>query len=255
MSDHSSGHPIAVQLYTLRMLPGGLDATLAHVAAAGYTAVETVGDHGLGAEELGELMARHGLQVISSHVALDALRERLGEVIAFNRALGNTTLAAPYISALHAATNAEPYREYGRLLGDLARRCRDEGVQLLYHNHSWELQEFDGQLAIDVLFDSAGPELGFEPDLAWIANGGQDPAALLARYAGRCPRVHFKDLAPKGERPEEHGLADVGSGILDWRRLLPAAREAGAEWYIVEHDHPGDPVASITRSIQYLQGL
>lgn len=259
MSYPGTALPIAVQLYTLRTLPGGLDEVLGQVAAAGYSAVETVGDHGLTADALGALLAKHGLRVVSSHLQLDALRERLGEVIALNRALGNTTLVSPYIPELRAATSADTYREYGRILGDLARQCRDEGMALLYHNHNWELQEFDGRLAIDLLFEAAGPELGFEPDLAWIAAGGHDPAELLRRYAGRCPRVHAKDLAPAGERPEDAlfdgiVMADVGAGTLDWPTLIPAALAAGAEWFIVEHDNPRDPLASIRRSLQYLRG-
>jgi sugar phosphate isomerase/epimerase len=208
---------------------------------------------------MGELLAKHGLRAISSHLQLDALRERADTIIAFNRAIGNTTLVVPYIPELRAATDAGPYREYGRILGELARQCRAAGLGLLYHNHSWELQAFDGQLAIDLLFEAAGPELGFEPDLAWSAAGGYDPAELLRRYAGRCPRVHIKDLAPQGERPEDAlfdgiVMADVGAGTLGWPTLLPAAKAAGAEWFIVEHDNPRDPIASISRSLQYLRG-
>jgi sugar phosphate isomerase/epimerase len=260
MAEHISGLPVAVQLYTLRTLTGGLDDTLAKVAAAGYTAVETVGDHGLSADDLGELLAKHGLQVISTHLQLDAFRERTSEMIAFNKALGNDMLVVPYIPALRDETRAEVYQEYGRILGDLARQCQAEGAQLLYHNHNWEMVTINGRLAIDLLFESAGPDLGFEPDLAWIAAADMDPAMLLRRYTGRCLRVHVKDLAPKGERPEDalfNGIvmADVGAGTLDWPTLLAAAKDAGAKWYIVEHDNPRDPVASISRSIAYLRGI
>ena len=79
--------------------------------------------------------------------------------------------------------------------------------------------------------------------------GGQDAPALLARFAGRCPRIHAKDL---GDDPEEHGLADVGAGRLAWDELLPAVVAAGAEWLVVEHDHPRDPIASMRRSREFL---
>jgi sugar phosphate isomerase/epimerase len=48
-------------------------------------------------------------------------------------------------------------------------------------------------------------------------------------------------------------MADVGSGSLDWSVLLPAARDAGAGWYIVEHDNPRDPLASVSNSLAYLR--
>lgn len=251
--------PVAVQLYSLRTLPGSFDETLAQVAAAGYTAVETVGNHGCTTDEMLNLLNKHGLKVISTHLQLEALRDNMAEIIVFNRAIGNDTLVVPYIPSLVQEKRASAYQEIGALLGELGRRCRAEGMQLLYHNHFWEMVEIDGQLAIDWLFDSAGPEnLGFEPDLAWITFAGVDPVTLLQRYAGRCPRIHAKDLAPKEHDPADEiiggaAMADVGYGILDWPTLLAATRDAGAAWYIVEHDNPRDPIASISRSLAYLR--
>lgn len=259
MTDKDATLPIAVQLYSLRTLPGSFDDTLAQVAAAGFAGVETVGDHGRTADEMRALLDKHGLRVISTHLQLQALQDHTREIIAFNQALGNDTLVVPYIAALRGETRASVYQETGRLLGELARRCQAEGMRLLYHNHNWEMVETDGRLAIDWLFESAGPQnLGFEPDLAWISAAGVDPVNLLQRYAGRCLRVHVKDLAPQGERPEDAILdgvvmADVGSGTIDWPRVLAAARDAGAEWYIVEHDNPRDPIASVSRSSAYLR--
>src|SRR5262245_9797272 len=235
--------PIAVQLYSLRSLPITFDELLAQVAAAGFTAVETVGNHGCTANEMVSLLNKHGLKVISTHLQLEALLDTMAEVIAFNRPIGNDNLVVPYIPSLVDEKRASTYQEMGQLLGELGRRCRAEGMQLLYHNHFWEMNEIEGRLAIDWLFDGVDPEnLAFEPDLAWITFAGVDAITLLQRYAGRCPRVHVKDLAPKGQNLEDAVIgdavmADVGYGILDWPNILAAAREAGAGWYIVEHDN------------------
>ncbi|HMQ56390.1 MAG TPA: sugar phosphate isomerase/epimerase [Anaerolineae bacterium] len=258
MKTQETALPVAVQLYSLRTLPGSFDETLAQVAAAGFSTVETVGDHGCTATEMATLLAKHRLRVIASHLQLEALRDNLADVIAFNQAIGNDTLVAPYIPALVGEKRARVFQATGQLLGELGRRCQAAGMQLLYHNHHWEMVELNGKLALDWLFDSAGDSLGFEPDLAWITFGGVDPVVLLQRYRGRCPRVHLKDLAPQGERPEDQVMdgavmADVGYGTLAWPRLLPATRDAGATWYIVEHDNPRDPVASVSRSLAYLR--
>lgn len=250
--------PIAVQLYSLRMLSGSFDDTLAKVVGVGYTAVETVGNHGCTATEMRALLNKHGLQVIASHLSLDELRNNLPEVIAFNQAIGNDTLVAPYIPYLVGEKRAGVFQETGQLLDKLAQRCQTEGMRLLYHNHHWEMVEIDGKLALDWLFDSAGESLGFEPDLAWITFAGVDPILLLRRYTGRCLRVHVKDLGntdPNSPDQVMDGavIADVGSGSLDWPALLPAARDAGATWYIVEHDNPRDPVINVSNSLAYLQ--
>ena len=125
-------------------------------------------------------------------------------------------------------------------------------MKLMYHNHAFEMESVDGKLAIDWLMESA-PKLGFEIDLAWVQRGGQNGVQLLKKYAGRCPRIHCKDLAPEGENQDQMGFADVGHGVLDWNALLPAAKAAGAEWYIVEHDLPKEPLVSIERSFKFLQ--
>jgi sugar phosphate isomerase/epimerase len=123
-------------------------------------------------------------------------------------------------------------------------------MRLLYHNHDFEMVLIDGKPAIDWLLAGADPQnVGFEADLAWIVAGGQDAAALLQQYSGRVPRVHAKDL---GDNPAERGLADVGSGRLDWETILPAVLAAQAEWIVVEHDQPLDPIASIRRSQAFL---
>ena len=37
---------------------------------------------------------------------------------------------------------------------------------------------------------------------------------------------------------DTNGWCDVGSGVLDWPALWTAARAAGANWMVVEHDNP-----------------
>ena len=142
----------------------------------------------------------------------------------------------------------------GQTLNELGVRCRAEGMRRGYHNHAFEMEAFDGVRAIDLVLENAEPEnLFWEPDLAWITDGDAAPQELLEKYSGRCPYVHAKDLAPAGENEDQMGLADVGYGRLDWDALIPACRAAGATCYIVEHDLPKEPVASVRRSREFLE--
>jgi sugar phosphate isomerase/epimerase len=245
--------PIAVQLYTLRDLPGGLPDQLRVASAAGYSAVETVGTHGLAAPELRRQLEAHGLRAVSSHVALSVLRDDLDAAVAFAHAIGNDTLVVPWLPQAERSSDRAGWQRLGEELGEIGARCADEGVRLLYHNHDFEMVELDGSPAIAWLLEAAQEDhLGFEPDIAWIVRGGGEPAALLERFAGRCPRVHVKDLAPAGTAVDEGGWAAVGSGTLDWDRWLRAANAAGAEWYVVEHDAPHDAAATIRESYAFL---
>ncbi len=243
---------LGVQMYSLRHLDQPLDDILARVAAMGYDGVETVGDQGQSADALRALLEKHGLCVASAHVMMQALLTKFEETIAFHRAIGNQTLVIPILMESERGSDAASWRRAGQHLNELGQRVADEGMSLHYHNHQMEMERFGDELVIDLLLQG-NDHVGFEPDLAWIVAGGGDPLALLERYSGRCPRVHVKDLAMSGQNVDQMGLADVGSGTLDWDALLPAAIDAGAEWLIVEHDKPSEPLTSVQNSVDFLR--
>lgn len=244
--------PIAVQMYTLRNA-GSLDQQLKIVHDAGVRAVETVGTQNVSAPELKRLLDRYSIRAVSSHVQLAELRDNLDGVVAFNRSIGNTTLVVPYLDQKDRPRDAAGWTALGQELGRIARQVRVKGMQLAYHNHDFELADFDGQTGLELLFATAGPDLKTELDLAWVARAGLDPAVMLGKFRGHVFAVHAKDNAPKGQAEDEGGFAAVGQGVLDWNAILPAAATAGVQWYIVEHDQPRDPAKVIQAGADYLR--
>ncbi|MBT2766269.1 sugar phosphate isomerase/epimerase [Stenotrophomonas sp. ISL-67] len=247
-----SQQPIAVQMYTLRDA-GSLDQQLKIVHDAGVSAVETVGTQNVSAAELKQRLDQYSIKAISSHVQLADLRGDLDGVVAFNRAIGNTTLVVPYLDKKDRPTDAAGWTALGQELGRMSTQLRAKGMRLAYHNHDFELVDFDGKTGLELLFAAAGPDLQTELDLAWVARAGYDPAVMLGKFQGRVFAVHAKDNAPKGQAENEGGFAAVGQGTLDWRAILPAAAGAGVQWYIVEHDQPRDPAKVIQTGADYLR--
>lgn len=246
------GQPIAVQMYSLRNVPT-LDAQLKIVHDAGVHAVETVGTQGVSADELKQLLQRYQISPVSTHAALADLRKDLDGVVAFNRAIGNTTLVVPYLPEDQRPRDAAGWTALGQELGQISKRVRAQGMTLAYHNHDFELVDFDGKTGLDLLFEAAGPELKAELDMAWVARAGYDPVAMLGKYSGRVFAIHAKDNAPTGQAADEGGFAALGQGVLDWDAILPAASAAGVQWYIIEHDQPRDPAAVIKTGADYLR--
>ncbi|KQR13591.1 MULTISPECIES: sugar phosphate isomerase/epimerase family protein [Xanthomonas] len=244
--------PIAVQMYTLRNA-GSLDQQLKIVHDAGVGAVETVGMHNVSAAQLKQLLDKYSIKAISSHVQLAELRKNLDAVVAFNRSIGNTTLVVPYLEEKDRPTDAAGWTALGKELGQIAKRLRAKGMHLAYHNHDFELVDFNGKTGLELLFAAAGPDLETELDLAWVARAGYDPAVMLGKFKGRMFAVHAKDNAPKGQAEDEGGFASVGQGVLDWNAILPAAAGAGVRWYIIEHDRPRDPATVIQTGADYLR--
>jgi hypothetical protein len=50
-------------------------------------------------------------------------------------------------------------------------------------------------------------------------------------------------------------IADVGAGLIDWKRILGAAYDAKVQHYFVEHDQPPSPFDSLQTSATYLNAL
>lgn len=244
--------PIAVQMYTLRDY-GSLEEQLQAVEDAGVTAIETVGTHDVTAEEMTTLLEEYGIEVISSHVQLDALREGVEDSVEFNKAIGNDTITVPYLAEEQRPTDAEGWRELGEELAGIAEDLAEEDMRLAYHNHDFEMVEYDGQTALEIMFEAAGPEVLAQIDLAWVDRGGHDPAEYLRSMGDRVFAVHAKDNAPEGENEDQLGFAAVGAGTMEWPGILEAADEVGAEWYIIEHDMPADAAGVVAEGASFLK--
>lgn len=244
--------PIAVQMYTLRNVPS-LDERLKIVHDAGVQAVETVGTQDVTATDLKRLLDKYSIKAISSHVQLADLRNNLDEVIAFNKAIGNTVLVVPYLGEKERPTDAAGWIALGKELGEFSKQAQAKGMTLAYHNHAFELVDFNGKTGLELLFEAAGPQLQTELDLAWVARAGYDPATMLGKFRGRVFAVHAKDNAPEGQAQDEGGFAALGQGVLDWKKILPAAADADVHWYIIEHDEPRDPAKVVKTGADYLR--
>jgi len=245
--------PVAVQMWTVRSLPT-LEDQLKAVQAAGISAVEIVDTHGLSAEDLKVLLDQYSIEVVAMHLhtPISELGNNFDALVAANRTLGNDKIVSPWLPPEERPTDAAGWIAIGEMLGEAARKAEAAGLVLAWHNHDFEMVEFDGKTALDLLFEAAGPALKAEFDVAWMAVAGRDPVEFLNKYRGRVFAIHAKDKAKEGHPEHEQGLADVGAGVIDWNALLTAAHAAGVQWYIIEHDFPTDPAVSIKNSAAFL---
>jgi len=228
---------LALQIYSARKFTP-LDDQLAIVARNGYTHIETFGPFHDDPEASRKQIEAHGLKVRSAHIALDLVIGDTGKAIDIAKALGAKYAIAPYLPVDARPTDATGWRAIGDKLQTAAEICAPHGVSVGWHNHDFEFKALpDGSLPITHLL---GDKLLWEADLAWVARGGGDPAAWIEHYRGRLAAVHVKDIAPAGEKTDEDGWADVGTGVLPWAKLWALSVEAGAELFVAEHDNPNN---------------
>ena len=145
--------------------------------------------------------------------------------------------------------------EFAKLAEEVGRKLAVHGMDFSYHNHNFEFRKHQGKTWLELLY--AGSDARYvkaEIDTYWVQAGGGDPAAWVARCAGRMPILHLKDMvmAEDGQR-----MAEIGEGNLNWPAILAAAKGAGVEWYCVEQDncYERDPFDSLKISLDNLHGM
>jgi sugar phosphate isomerase/epimerase len=135
----------------------------------------------------------------------------------------------------------------------IATAMKSDGLQLCYHNHSFEFQKFDGKYGLDIFYENSDPNLVLaEIDTYWVQHGGEDPAQFLRKYPNRCPLIHLKDMLADAQK----SFAEVGAGILNWPEIFKACEAVGAQWYIVEQDRcQRPPLESVRMSFENLKRM
>lgn len=243
---------IALQLYTLRdYARQDLPGTLRRLSEAGYRAVELAGYYNHTPAQLRKLLADYGLTSISAHISLNEFESNPTQVLEGLQTLGCTYAVVPSIPQERRQTHGQ-FEQLADTLNHLGELSQEAGLKFAYHNHAFEFSPVENTLLWEALVSRTDPRLvSLELDLYWVSFAGFDPLEILQSYPGRFPLLHVKDMAATEKRED---LA-VGEGKLPWSRLLPAARAAGAQWYIVEMDHPRDAFKEIISGFEYLKNL
>lgn len=249
-------HQVAVQLYTVRdfiKTPAEIAAALKKIRAIGYEAVQVSGMGPIAEEELVKILDGEGLTCCATHESGPVILDTPEKVVERLQKLNCRYTAYPWPGGI-TMTEAAGVRELARKLDLSGAVLRKAGQVLTYHNHGTEFMKFDGELSLDIIYNSTSPEnLQGEIDTYWVQFGGASPLTWCKKLKGRLPLIHLKDYGiSKEDKPM---MSEIGYGNLDWKEIIPAAEEAGCQWFIVEQDVcPGDPFDSLKKSFDYIAG-
>lgn len=262
--EHKIGK-VGVQLYTVRdQMKADFDGTIAKVASIGYKEVEFAGYFGRSPEQVKEALAKNGLTSPSCHVDYALLApDKWPAQIESAKVIGQSYIVNPWVPEELRKTE-DDWKRVADTFNRAGEESKKAGVQFAYHNHWFEFLPVNGKLPYDTILSMCDPNLvKMEMDLCWITVAGADPLKYFDRYPGRFPLVHVKDVKtlPKITAGGAQNFGDtvdmteVGSGIIDWKRIFAQSEKAGIKHYIVEHDHPKQPFESIRTSYEYLTRL
>ena len=260
----------------------GIYETLREVRKLGYRSVE-VSQMAMSCDNVSELKRASedfGIEIAALSASIDPVTPRSqGETLStdFDKIVQDCkTLNCSFlrIGILPFTTigDKDKIMEFVKKADEYAVRLAEHGIDLYYHNHHVEFQKYDGQYLLDIIRNHT-TRLGFEMDVHWIHRGGEIPASVIKRFAGRVSLIHLKDyrIGPvnmeflqSGDmskfRENFHNIiqfAELGEGSLDLKSIIDAGIESGVKYFFVEQDelYGRDPFDSLKVSGDHLKAL
>jgi sugar phosphate isomerase/epimerase len=279
--------PIGLQLYTLgELMTTDPKGTLQKVAAIGYKEVESAGSqkgnfYGFTPKEFSAMVKDAGMHWRSAHVG--GAPFTIEQVMKMAKTAADSARIQKMMERFKDRPKTENLKDNYQQLADEAAEgglsylvcssipvstmdeiktavevfskageaCKKNGVEFAYHNHVTEFDEVEGHRPFDYILNNTDKDMvKMELDLAWATKAKQDPVELFKLHPGRYPLWHVKDLDKTTLSP-----AEVGSGIVDFKRIFDNAKESGMKYFFVEQDGAPQPLQNITNSYTYLNKL
>ncbi len=251
-------------LYTVRdAMAEDPRGTLKKVADMGYAYIEAAGYedgkyYGMEPLVFKAYLDSLGLEGVSSHQSAITL-ENGEQMLKDAKEAGFKYLVVPippmghfwYDNETQTMGMSGTVEEVNSILNTLGKQAHEIGIELLYHNHDFELRpNEDGVVPMDYFIENTDPKyVNFQMDLFWAVKAGADPIAYFEKAPGRIKAWHIKDMDTEGK------FAPVGQGTIDFAAILAEKSKAGMEYYFVEQDQTWglDPLEAIAISRKGLE--
>ncbi|MCU0348987.1 MAG: sugar phosphate isomerase/epimerase [Saprospiraceae bacterium] len=232
-------------------------ATLKQLANDGYKQIESfAGDKGMfwgmSNTEFKKYMDDLGMTVVSSHCDTKKDFEKTAAEAA---AIGISYLITPYLGPQKKMDDWKKIAEDFNKNGEI---CKKAGIRYAYHNHAYSFAELEGQIPQDyILANTDAGLVDYEMDIYWVVTGGKDPIEYLKKYPNRFRLCHVKDRSKTLPATEENASVDLGTGSIDFSKILKVAQDNGMQFYIVEQERwdNSTPLRSAAADAAYMSKL
>lgn len=275
---------MAVQLYSVRDLPGSLPDILRRVRGFGFEGVEFADRFPeADPEALAAALEETGLEVLGVHADLEAIEGSLAgenDLLDRCRTAGVGRLIVPHIASRHVQTGSAT-RALSDRLASLARDLDAHGIELGYHTAEQEFRPFLPEAIPRLLGAAPLPSGATTYASKGLARVRQDWAGGLLGPGGfdtlveRVPPENFtfeldipkvvaagadpvQVISAVGDRVSLVHLGDIartgwlshtevppGEGAVDLEAVVEAAVEADVEWVVYENELDLDPAAKL----------
>lgn len=231
------------------------DKTIKALKNFGYVQAQTAGC-AFGYDKLGELVKKYGIEVVGTHFnEFEEIYNDFDGVAEKTRLLGATNIGVG--ACMFASLDA--VNDFIIKANEVAKKAAAIGMKFTYHNHSHEFGKWEnGKTTMEMLTEGLDKEnITFCFDTYWVQHAGGDVCAWIERLAGRIDIIHLKDMMVDNLKSWKNNpaITEVGSGNMDWQRIINSARKAGVKYYIVEQDINWNPdcISAARKSYDYLR--
>lgn len=259
-----------------------LETCLAEARAAGYEGIELGHKFPRTARELGPLLRRHGLALVSGWHStnllernVEAERDAIAPHCALLMELGaQVVIVAECAGAVHARRDVRladrprlddsAIGRLGERLGRLAEAVAP--LRLAYHHHMGTVVQTPAE--IESLLAATPDEVGMVFDTGHLLLAGGDPLSFLEKHVARVAHVHLKDVRREIlERPLASFLEAVmdgiftvpGDGHIDFSPIVRTLQDGGYDgWVVVEAEQDPErapPAEYARRGYEHVAGL
>ena len=215
------------------------------------------------------LIRESGLGVAALHCDLGSLEKDVKAAAREARSYGTDKIVITGMYRFDYG-NESTVRERAQRLNEAGKALKEEGMELLYHNHNCELRRVSGpgeygqqrKCAYDILVDETDPEyVNFEFDSYWFTEGGADAKQWMTRLGSRMKLWHINDRGTRMSGPAmtpilKSDSMELGTGNVDLEGLLDIAKQSGVEAVILESHRNWihkSPVESLQVSARWMK--
>jgi sugar phosphate isomerase/epimerase len=227
--------------------------SLKSIAEIGYKTVQISGiGKDIRPERIKEICDEFFVKIIITHSDVNRILYDTEALIKEHDIMGCSyiglgSMPEKYRSAYWITHFAEDFKEP-------AKKMAAAGKLLMYHNHNFEFEKFNGKYLLEYLLESFGPEeMGITLDTYWVQAAGGDVCQWIELLKDRIPCVHLKDMAVVNGTPV---MAPVMEGNMNFQDILKKLEESNCTYMFVEQDVcEGSPFACLKKSFLNLREL
>jgi len=254
----SSHYPFGIQLFTVRRdMQRDADDVLTQLAGFGYQQIQSFeGGQGMfwgrSPRAFREFINDLGMEPVASHCNVNEGFERKAEQAA---EAGMNYLVCPMIGRQDSLDGYRRWADNFNRFGEISRQA---GLRFAYHNHAYTFMPQDGEYPQDVLMQNTDPSLvDYELDMYWVDVAGGDIEQWLQKYPGRFVLGHVKDRMRGEDGEPANESVILGTGTIDYQRLIPEAHAAGMRYFLVEQEayRGTTPLDSSRENARFMQQL